>query len=153
MNVIDYVKEEVRRQGHDIATPDGLERVAWMLLAWCAVTRPPCTTWPSGLYEIALLGSLVEPYKNPGSFRQCEVRVGSNVVPTRAVDVPAALKRLLDVEASMTPLEFYKAFELIHPFADGNGRVGKILLNWKNGSLLNPIFPPNDLFGMPILNP
>ena len=155
--VVDYIVEEVKRQGHDITMLDGLERVAWMLRAWCTIMQPSrFTSWPPDLDEIAFLGSLVEPCKNlcsTGSFRRCEVRVGSNVVPTRAADVPAAVERLLGIESSMTPLEFYKAFEEIHPFVDGNGRVGKILLNWKAGSLLNPIFPPNDLFGMPILNP
>lgn len=35
----------------------------------------------------------------------------------------------------------------------GNGRTGKILLNWLNGTLLNPIFPPADFWGRPIQNP
>jgi fido (protein-threonine AMPylation protein) len=42
---------------------------------------------------------------------------------------------------------------MVHPFRDGNGRTGKILLNWLNQSLNAPIFPPSDLFGSPIRNP
>jgi fido (protein-threonine AMPylation protein) len=53
----------------------------------------------------------------------------------------------------MTALEAYKEFEFIHPFEDGNGRTGKIILNWINGTLLDPIFPPNDIFGYEISNP
>lgn len=34
MSIIQYVEEEVRRQGHDVTMPDGLNRVAWMLKAW-----------------------------------------------------------------------------------------------------------------------
>ena len=32
--VLTYVTDEVRRQGHDVAALDGIERVAWMLNAW-----------------------------------------------------------------------------------------------------------------------
>ena len=37
----------------------------------------------------------------------------------------------------------YYNFEKIHPFGDGNGRTGKIILNWLNDSLESPVMPPN----------
>jgi fido (protein-threonine AMPylation protein) len=38
--------------------------------------------------------------------------------------------------------EFYQEFETLHPFNDGNGRVGAILFNLLNGTLSDPIVPP-----------
>jgi Fic/DOC family len=42
----------------------------------------------------------------------------------------------------VTPEEFYQRFEEIHPFFDGNGRVGAIIYNWLKGSLADPVHPP-----------
>jgi fido (protein-threonine AMPylation protein) len=53
----------------------------------------------------------------------------------------------------MAPLEAYVEYEEIHPFVDSNGRTGKIILNYLNGTLLDPIFPPNDIWGDWISNP
>jgi hypothetical protein len=154
MNVVEYITEEVRRQGHDVKALGGLERVGWMLDAWLYALRTPF--WALSLDTVALLGSMVEPQKNlrsTGSFRRCEMRVGSVLVPTRVADVPSAIKRLLELEPHMTPLEFYEEFEFIHPFVDGNGRVGKVLMNWKAYTLLTPTFPPDDLWGESVVNP
>lgn len=41
---------------------------------------------------------------------------------------------LLAHRRDLTPVEFYHEFERIHPFADGNGRVGAILFNIMTGN-------------------
>jgi hypothetical protein len=150
MFVIAYCAEEVDRQGHDTATSDGIIRTAWMLEAWCAaISRAEYTP---ELFYIEELGKMVERDKNREGFRICGVKVGNYTSPPYT-DVTAHLVLLLSHWNRMTPLEVYRRFEEIHPFIDGNGRVGKILLNWRAGTLLRPTFPPDDFWGVPIRNP
>jgi Fic/DOC family protein len=150
-SVPDYIREEVRRQGHNLSDPhDGGRRVEWMAFAWerartlCAARKRP---W---LADVVELGRMVEPEKNASGIRLCGVRVGARAcLPPHLV--PRALENL--VNSQLGPLAWYKEFETIHPFIDGNGRTGKILLNWLAGTLETPFFPPADLFGYPITNP
>lgn len=149
--VIDYCREEVSRQGHDVSALDGIARVGWMLDAWSVATQKWADNELPDLYSIEYLGELVERSLNQGGFRQVNVRIGSKIFP-RPEEVEHRLGKLLAFR-NISPLEFYIEFEEIHPFADGNGRVGKILLNWLNNSMLAPQFPPNNIWGSEVRNP
>jgi len=150
VNVIEYCTEEVERQGHDIYTIDGIERVGWMLNAW-AYALGKDDERPFMGHAIQL-GRLIEPDINLHGIRTVGVRVGGRGCPQPERILPQ-LTLLWEQRDILTPLEFYKAFEEVHPFVDGNGRTGKVLLNWLNGTLTQPIFPPGNLWGREIRNP
>ncbi len=96
------------------------------------------------LKQILFLGYLVDRDENAYGFRRHEVYVGGPWnLKLRWEQIPRQLPLLLEAQDSMTPTDWYKEFEEIHPFADGNGRVGSILWNYLNGSLDNPQYPPD----------
>ena len=51
------------------------------------------------------------------------------------------IRILVNTWERMNAQEVYKFFEDIHPFIDGNGRVGMILYNMRNETLFTPIIP------------
>lgn len=151
MTVIEYCTEEVERQGHNTRVLDGIERVGGMLMAWSYALQVSPRLLPTIDYAIKL-GRFIEADKNFGGVRKCGVRVGAHVCPPPQ-EVPRLLIGLFGKIEDLKPLDFYRQFLEIHPFEDGNGRTGKVLLNWLNDTLLDPIFPPNDFWGHEIRNP
>lgn len=101
------------------------------------------------LEDISHLGHIVEPEKNrrphPATqlWRTVRVTIGG-VVP---LPNPEHLDRLMEnlhiAWGDLSADEWYREFEEIHPFVDGNGRVGSILWNLKRGSIMNPKAPPD----------
>ncbi|MEK6891408.1 MAG: Fic family protein [Nanoarchaeota archaeon] len=78
-----------------------------------------------------------------GKYRDYLVRVGSYIAPDWQ-EVHALINQLIDFinknENKLNPVELagriHFKFESIHPFGDGNGRIGRLIMNhilWHNG--------------------
>lgn len=148
--IVQYCAEEVERQ------QDQPTAVFWMVRAWCQAMDERQRGMVLSLDQIKAWGRLVEPHENQHGFRRVAVRVGRRLCPdwqdlARLLDdwlgrVRGERRKAMDGQARPLPLSpelAYFEFELIHPFYDGNGRTGKILLNYLADTLETPIMPPN----------
>jgi len=83
--------------------------------------------------------------ENAGRYRQRNVIItGTDYLPPEYQEIPKLMKKLINnlsrVDKDKHPLEaasdLHAEFEAIHPFIDGNGRIGRLLLSiltMKNG--------------------
>lgn len=97
---------------------------------------------PITVDDVIIVGRLCEPHDNLYGFRRCGVQIGYELKMNWEV-IPEQIDLLLEQQNVLSPEEFFRSYEQVHPFADGNGRSGVILFNWLKGTLDAPIWAPN----------
>ena len=99
------------------------------------------------MHGILMEGLLDDKYT--GKYRTCNVRIGDSFgyLP---IQIRPAMDNLIKMTKRVKTEEgvwdVHNEFEVIHPFADGNGRMGRLILNWLNfkiGLPLEIIFSSN----------
>ena len=108
------------------------------------VGNVPVSLWMIRQLHGMLMDGMDEGHKRPGAFRTEQAFIGSEVgrgieharfVPPPAIELPHVLNDLERFVRSESELPFlvrmaliHYQFEAIHPFGDGNGRVGRLLV-------------------------
>ena len=92
------------------------------------------------LHEKVMEGSISPKFKSQiGNYRDVRVFIrGTDWTPPEPKDVPDDMKNLITwcsknkntLHPLILTVYFHVGFEVVHPFIDGNGRVGRLLLNF-----------------------
>lgn len=83
-------------------------------------------------HKILMLNQRLRPDEK-GYFRKCQVYVGGREGlewPFIPGFIEAWCAASMTLATIITPVDLHIAYEKIHPFVDGNGRTGRMFLNW-----------------------
>jgi cell filamentation protein, protein adenylyltransferase len=115
--------------------------------AWHHVEQDATSGAPMRADLIIELHDMVKPYHpQRGEWRKQQVYIrGAQHVPPPASEVPRYMDEWTRYvnRSEADPIEHaaraHTGFEAVHPFLDGNGRTGRLLINWM---LLRAGYPP-----------
>lgn len=122
----EHIRESNLIEGIDSERADKDCMVAWEALLHC----PKITHGALMQLHVMITSHQTDLYQDEkGNYRRIQVYVG-NHTPPAAHMVPALMMQFLKEFEAMDPIEAHIRFETIHPFVDGNGRTGRMLLWW-----------------------
>lgn len=102
-------------------------------LAWNWLMDQPAISLPV-LFELHdRITKKQLPKSERGAFRKIQVYIGNHTPPPPEIAKYQAtdwLWDLLEHGMELDPKEMHIRFETIHPFVDGNGRTGRMLMWW-----------------------
>lgn len=129
------------RESNLIEGVDELEEDRRSLRAWRWFVKQPLTV--DSVFKLHRKIMLKKLGKEAGRLRTCNVMVGSRLCP-RPEYVPNLLLIWFGLwetaQTSTSIKEAHVHFECIHPFVDGNGRTGRMVMNWQFvHSSMNPL--------------
>ncbi len=133
--VREWATDEVYRQG------DGDDMIPHFINAWNRARVDYHDNKPITAELIRDLGRLVHPAVQGYRVIPVVFYNGNSGAPSE--EIPRLIHDLCEQQSVLLPEDFYYYFEQIHPFKDGNGRVGSILYNYLRRTLENPINPPD----------
>lgn len=131
--IIQFCGEECRRQDTDpTAVHDMLQAWQYMELFEDSLEG----------FVVEQLGILVDQEENPTGYRQVPIyfKNSANLPHDNHTTIRREVDNLVDAwnRDIITDEEFYQELMKVHPFLDGNGRVGAILWNWMKNTMSLP---------------
>jgi Fic family protein len=133
--ILEFLRESNAIEGiyDDVALEDAVK-------AWKYLIAQPKITLQAILKTHKLLMERISP-RVAGKLRMVDVRVGPRICPAWQ-NVSGLLNEWIPtVSPGLTdPIITHVEFEKIHPFEDGNGRVGRMILNWHIWNAGDPLW-------------
>lgn len=108
------------------------------LYAWHWLEKQETITQPVLLELHRLITCNQLSKQESGHYRDIMVTVGGHIAPApliAKVQIVDWMKDLMRDPASLDPRTMHIRFEKIHPFVDGNGRTGRMLMWWHERKL------------------
>lgn len=132
--LVDYMKiPRWIRESNLIEGVDDRDADHQCLLAWqWFLEQPMGLDTILSLHKRVMAGRL--PITYLGVWRPVDVTVGGRLCPPWE-EVPRLMQDWLErfrmANGEIQPVIAHVAFENVHPFVDGNGRVGRMIMNWQ----------------------